>query len=138
MKKTIPRKLGDIAMIAALPDYAAGADEQKIQYLFGRLRKRVDTQLKKLNVSALDRVMARTRADEFEKVTGWKDDKRMHIGTYISFALCITEEYDGDAFSAIADTLSRIQGLFEGMGEWKEACNWAGELAYDRWVEVWA
>ena len=137
MKKS--RQVSDLAMVAALAQYAeaAGIEDEKKRYLFGKLKSRIDKRFSRLQASMAELRTAYDKGMAFDKVTGWRNNKRMHVGTYCSFCLCILESYTDDLALNITDILRQICGLFEDCGEWSGACDWAGALAFERYEKVW-
>jgi len=133
------RELGDFAMVSALQEYAfaAGIAGEKKRYLFDKLRDRINKRFKKIKPTIDQIEIAKSKAVSFDQKTGWKDNKKMHVGTYISFCLCILESYHDESALNISDILRQIMTLFEAECDWSEPNNWAGALAFERWEKVW-
>lgn len=124
-------KIIELAFVKMLPmGTELGRNQGRLKTLFRKLEKQADIEMAKTTpISKVELDHLKELAFHLQIATGWTG-KSKHPATAISFVLDVI---DSRNFENITETLMEIVDYYERAGKLPPACNWAGNLAAEKW-----
>ena len=108
----------------------------RLQNLFKTLQKETEQDLHRMiGTTNKDWMETANKLEAFMHSTGWYN-KSKHIMTFLSFLLAMIENSESKFNPKITETLNKIVSYFEAGGEARVQCFWAGDIAAQKFNEL--